>query len=192
MSPLFEQRVCCLLQIKRNFVYRIWGDILQEDAISDDMSSSWMYYQVSAPAGHETINLRVVMEVGYVELYAQRCPDTSPYYCAHHSLPNASYYSLTTANTDQSYLTVIRNDAASSLYIVGVRSLSMYAAYQISASFASSTLALQAGVAVMDHVRKGEVDYFSFFMGQSYSKLSIAITTVKTQSSLTKRVLTSI
>lgn len=142
-------------------------------------SSGWLYYQISAPAGHETISVRTVMSAGYVNLYILKCASTSAYTCSQRSLPNATHYLLTSAESDRPYLNIYRNDPAPSLYVIGVYSESYFSAYQISASLESSTLALQSGVSVMDHVGKGEIDYFSFYMDQAFVKLKIALTTVR-------------
>lgn len=152
----------------------------QEDAIPNDAPTSWLYYAVSAPAGHETIRLRTVAEVGYVELYVTKCTITTSQCIAGGGLPSETNFLLTTADTDRDFLNIYRNDPSSTTYIVGVESQSFYAAYQISASFENSVLALQAGVAVMDHVGKDEVDYFSFFLDQPFVKLTISVTTVST------------
>ena len=56
--------------------------------------------------------------------------------------------------------------------------MAYYSAYQISAAFQESTLDLQAGVPVMDHVNKGEKDYFSFYLDQSFVSVTFALTTV--------------
>ena len=149
----------------------------QEDSIPADSATGWLYYQVNAPIGHETIRLRTVMEVGFVELYVSKCT-TSTYQCASSGLPSETNYLLTTADTDRDFLNIYRNDDVPMLYIVGVLSRSYYSVYQLSAGFESSALSLQAGVAVMDHVNKNEIDYFSFYMDQSYVKLKISITTV--------------
>ena len=148
----------------------------QEDAIPNT-GSGWLYYQVSAPVGHETIAVRATMEVGYVELYILKCASTSAYQCSL-SLPNATHYTLTTADTDRTFMNIYRNDPAPSLYVIGVYSQSYFSAYQLSASLESSTLALQSGVSVMDHVGKGETDYFSCYMDQSFVKLKSSLTTV--------------
>jgi hypothetical protein len=87
-------------------------------------------------------------------------------------------YTATTADTDTDSVNIYRTDKAPTVYLIGVLSQSFYAAYQISASFENSVLALQAGLAVMDHVSKGESDYFSFYFDQAFVKLTISITTV--------------
>jgi hypothetical protein len=149
----------------------------QEDAIANG-DPSWLYYQVSAPIGHETIRLRTVMEVGYVQLYATRCTTSAVQCVANGGLPTEDNYLVSTEDTDSDFLDIVRTDATSATYLVGVKSQSFYAVYQISAGFENSILALQAGVAVMDHVSKGESDFFSFYFDQDFVKLSIAITTV--------------
>jgi hypothetical protein len=138
-----------------------------------------MYYVVRAPIGHETVDIRSVFVEGLVELYALRCPFTSAYLCSQHSLPNATHYSQTTANTGRTSVSLQRHDEVDgTLYLVGVNSLSMYAAYQLSASFESSVLRLQEGVAVMDHARIGEVDYYSFYFNQPFVSLKFSLTTM--------------
>lgn len=154
----------------------------QEDAIPNDAPSSWLYYQVSAPAGHETIRIRTARGVGYVDMYVRRCTKSAVQCVAGGGLPSETNYTLTTADTERDFLSIYRTDPEPTLYLVGVESLSHYAAYQISASFENSILALQAGVSVMDHVGKDEVDYFSFFLDQAFVKLTISITTVGMQS----------
>jgi hypothetical protein len=90
-------------------------------------------------------------------------------------------YTATTADADTDSVNIYRTDKAPTVYLIGVLSQSFYAAYQISASFENSVLALQAGVAVMDHVSKGESDYFSFYFDQAFVKLTISITTVSSR-----------
>jgi len=134
---------------------------------------------VSAPLGHEALNLRLVVHEGLVEMSVIRCPSTaSAYQCAAHHLPNATNYLATTADSDRTSLKIYRADEVPALYVIGVKSLSMYSVYQVSAVSESSVLELQPGVAVMDHVSKGEKDYFSFFLDDPHAKLTIAITTV--------------
>ena len=135
---------------------------------------------MNAPIGHESITVRATPIVGNVDLYMLRCPLSSAYRCAAQSLPNATHYTLTTfGDFSKHSLTMQRNDDTPSVYIVGVNALSYYSAYQISASFVNSVLALQAGVAVMDHVDEGEVDYFSFYFDDnSFESLHIVLTTV--------------
>lgn len=118
------------------------------------------------------------MNVGMVVMYISRCPTTSTYQCTHY-LPNTTYHIATTEDTDNTNIKLYRNDNTPVLYIVGIQSLSIYAAYQISAVSETSVLELQPGVAVMDHVSKGEKDYFSFFLDDPHAKLTIAITTVR-------------
>eukprot|EP00598_Pedospumella_elongata_P002386 CAMPEP_0184975878 /NCGR_PEP_ID=MMETSP1098-20130426/6959_1 /TAXON_ID=89044 /ORGANISM="Spumella elongata, Strain CCAP 955/1" /LENGTH=2755 /DNA_ID=CAMNT_0027498653 /DNA_START=79 /DNA_END=8346 /DNA_ORIENTATION=+ len=150
----------------------------QEDEISNT-DKSWLYYQVSAPIGHEALNLRLVKGVGIVDMSVARCPPgVSTYQCAVHHLPNATNTLDTTADTDRTSIKIYRNDPAPTTYIVGVHSLAYYSAFQISAAFQESTLDLQAGVPVMDHVNKGEKDYFSFYLDQSFVSVSFALTTL--------------
>lgn len=78
--------------------------------------------------------------VGQVELYVIRCPYTSAYTCSLRALPNETYNSLNTVDMEMDSLDINRNDASDSLYIIGVKSLSYYAAYQISASFEHTIL----------------------------------------------------
>lgn len=114
-----------------------------------------------------------------MELYIARCPaGASNYQCAAHHLPNTSHYLQTTADSDRTYLDLLRSDDQPASYIVGVYSPMVYSAFQISATFESSILDLQAGIAAMDHVRKGEVDYFSFFLEDAHASLKISLTTV--------------
>lgn len=157
----------------------------QEDAIPNDAASSWLYYQVSAPAGHETIRIRAARGVGYVDLYVRRCTKSAVQCVAGGGLPSETNYTLTTADTERDYLNIYRTDSEPTIYLVGVESQSYYAAYQISASFENTGLVLQAGVSVMDHVGKDEVDYFSFYLNQAFVKLTISITTVRLSSSAT-------
>ena len=105
----------------------------------------------------------------------------STYQCAVHHLPNATNTLDTTYDTDRTSIKIYRNDPAPTTYIVGVHSMAYYSAYQISAAFQESTLDLQAGVPVMDHVNKGEKDYFSFYLDQSFVSVTFALTTVSFQ-----------
>jgi len=109
----------------------------------------------------------------------------STYQCAVRHLPNATNTLDTTADTDRTSIKIYRNDPAPTTYIVGVHSLAYYSAYQISAAFQESTLDLQAGVPVMDHVNKGEKDYFSFYLDQSFVSVTFALTTVSARCSFT-------
>lgn len=134
------------------------------------------------------------MEVGYVELYTMHCPYTSTYQCTlsggRSYLPNSTYFDTSTAaggssgSSNEASLTIQRNDATNSLYIIGVRSLSYYAAYQLSSSLEGSTLRLQEGVPVTDHVNYEEVDYFSFYIDQPNVQIKIALSTVSSRNSI--------
>ena len=125
------------------------------------------------------MDVRLAVLVGVVEMSVARCPTTSSsFQCAAHHLPNSTNYIATTADSDRTSLKIYRSDEVPTLYVIGVRSLAMYSAYQISVVSESSVLELQPGVAVMDHVSKGEKDYFSFFLDDPHAKLTIAITTV--------------
>lgn len=151
---------------------------MQEDAIPNT-DPSWLYYQVSTPEGHEALDIRLAVQVGLVEMSVARCPaGASAYLCAAHHLPNSTNYIATTADSDRTSLKIFRADDHPTLYVIGVQSLAMYSAYQISVVSETSVLELQPGVAVMDHVAKGEQDYFSFFLDDPHAKLTIAITTV--------------
>jgi hypothetical protein len=59
----------------------------QEDAIPIDAPSSWLYYAVTAPVGHETIRVRTVPEVGYIEMYVRRCTKAAAQCAAEGGLP---------------------------------------------------------------------------------------------------------
>lgn len=151
----------------------------QDDSIANDALSSWLFYQVNAPVGHETINLRTVMEVGFIELYVTKCNSSAVQCLERGGLPSEKNYLVSTVDSESvDFVNVPRNDKAPTLYLVGVKSESYYSVYQISASFENSILALQAGIPVMDHVAERESDYFSYFFDQSYVKLTVSITTV--------------
>lgn len=128
--------------------------------------------------GHETIVVRSTSTIGQVDLYASRCRLASLALCAQSGLPNATSYSLSTEGLDQDILTFNRNDAADSIYIVGVHSISYTAAYHISSSYLHSVLQLQPGVSVMDHVATGDVDYFSFYFNSVGTAISFILTPV--------------
>lgn len=157
----------------------------QEDEIKSDTTtdggggSKWLYYQILAPLGHDSITIRSVMEVGYIELYVSQC-NTEVSKCAGNFLPNTTNYLQTTAgHPDKTYLTIDRNDPKSSIYIVGVKSISFYSVYQLSASFENTILSLQAGIAVLDHVNMDESNYFSFFLNQQpFVKIKISLTVI--------------
>lgn len=162
--------------------------IPQSDTIPyEQLHNTWRFYQVSVQAGHESLDLRVTSLVGNVDMYVNKCPSsTSSDIClglgGHATsrrsfLPNETYYLYSTFGMDRDVLTIARNDPLPCSYIIGIESLSYFAAYQISISFEQSTLPLQPGVSISDHVSKGEVDYFSFFFNGADQILKIILTT---------------
>jgi hypothetical protein len=153
----------------------------QNDAILNSASSDWLYYVISAPLGHEQIIVRSTSTIGNSDLFALKCEYNSLSLCAQH-LPNATHFQLSTAGLDKDILYIIRNDPADSFYIVGVLSTSYTAAYSINARFLSTTQELQPGFAVMDHVDKGGVDYFSFYFNQVETGIKFVLTPVSSVS----------
>jgi hypothetical protein len=79
-----------------------------------------------------------------------------------------------------------RNDAQQTFYLIGVKTESYYAAYQISyKTNARTILQMQAGVAVTDHVSAGELDYFSFYLSHSgKTTIQVSLTPVSPHLSL--------
>lgn len=150
----------------------------QADDISIHYRTEWLYYGIQAQAGHESLNLRAISLEGNVDLYITKCTLTSLSLCAIHQLPNSSYYQYSTADLDMDSIKITRNNAVKSYFIVGAKSLTYYAAFQISYGFENTILQLQAGVAVTDHVFEREYDYFSFFMPTGDQILKITLTPV--------------
>jgi hypothetical protein len=70
-------------------------------------SSSWLYYYITAPPGFQTLTVRAVREVGFVDLYSTHCPSTSLYRCSH-LLPNTTHYLSTTRDHNSATLTIPR------------------------------------------------------------------------------------
>lgn len=155
----------------------------QEDEIKSDTLSKWLYYQIQAPLGHDALKIRFMVEVGSIDLYITQCIQSDITKCDTSSstlLPSTTNYLYTTAgHPDRTYLTIERNDPKTSIYLLGVKSTSFYSAYQLSASFESSILSLQAGIAVLDHVNIGGGSYFSFFLNQQpFVTIKIALTVI--------------
>ncbi len=92
---------------------------LQNDAILISAPSAWLYYQITAPRGHETIKVRSSSTIGNVDLYSVRCRLPSLAQCAASGLPNATYYSLSTEGADQDLINIHRSDEVDSIYIIG-------------------------------------------------------------------------
>lgn len=105
-------------------------------------------------------------------------------HCAEHNLPDLEHFITNTADLDEDVLKIHRRDSSTTLYIVGVYSISIYSAFQLSFGYESSILELQAGVAVTDHVFDKEYDYFAFYMDQPRKVLKITLSPVRVCASL--------
>lgn len=79
---------------------------------------------------------------------------------------------------DDDLLSISREDKTPCSYLVGVHSLSRFAAYQMTYSLDHTLIALRAGVSVTDHVIVGELDYYTFLLDSDFSSLKISLTTV--------------
>ena len=183
-------------------LFRLLNGIPQSDYISK-FPQGWKYYIIRLQAGHESFDIRITKVVGDTDLFVSTCPYLSfecvggggkPSY-----LPNATYnvahsISRPIAATDDYYffgtddyssensfkpeevLQVTRSDKTPKTYIIGTRSGSFYAQYQISYTLKNTQLALSPGVSVMDHVEKDEVDYFTFYKDSTDNVLRVVLT----------------
>jgi len=139
----------------------------------------WLYYQINAPTGHDSIIIRFTIDVGLIELYASHCT-TSLSTCVMQSLPDTTHFIATTALTPTATsLEIKRQDNQPSQYIIGVRSLRDYSAFQISATFDNTILLLKLGVSVVDYVIREGLEFYSFFFSnEPHTKLRIALTPI--------------
>jgi hypothetical protein len=164
----------------------IQGTPQRESIKYGDGTSQWRYYQVSANAGHQSIDVRATGLIGNIDLYVMRCP-YSNFQCAgnftaHDNgvqqsyLPSMTDHDQTTQGQANDWLTIMRDDLSPCSYIVGVYSLSMFVEYQISFTTENSILMLQPGVAVNDAVDAKEYSYFSFAMPPGRLALRIILT----------------
>ena len=154
----------------------------QDDDITLGSSGfdQWLYYQINAPTGHDSIIIRYTVDAGSIELYASHCMTALSICAMQSSLPNATHYIATTALTPEATtLEIKRQDDQPSQYIVGVRSLKDYSSYQISATFDNTILLLKLGVSVMDYVVREGLEFFSFFLpNEPYTMLRISLTPI--------------
>jgi nicotinamidase-related amidase len=142
------------------------------------VSDDWLYYAIPMSIGHESINLRAISIIGNMDLYVSKCTRNTELLCAKYDLPSTSNYSFTTAGQDTDIITIHRNDEVDTLYIVGAQASSYFTSYQISFTIENSISELQAGVSVMDHVKSGEFDYFSFFFDNTVGSIKITLSAV--------------
>jgi hypothetical protein len=149
-------------------VYKVITGLPQSDTIVmhvvEFSNWDWKYYIMVVPAGHESLTVRGTRIIGEADFYVRRCPYLSAADCSHY-LPNNTNYLLTTRDEGDDVITVNRQDESPCSYLVGVQSMSYFTAFQISQTTEHSILALQGGITVTDHANAGEVDYFSFFLG---------------------------
>lgn len=115
--------------------------------------------------------------VGQIDLYISRCPSKHSPDC-HAYLPNSTYHLASTRGAENDNVDLTRQDDYSCFYMIGVNSLSYYTAYTLSATLSTSTLSLQSGVAVTDHVEKGKYDYFSYFLASADQTMRVTLITL--------------
>ena len=161
-------------------LYKLLVSLPQTDSIPYSLTKVWKYYQFRVQPGHETVNIVCTNIVGEVDVYVTKCssPDASKCLAPISSLPNETYYLYTTRNKEQDSLQIPRDDKDQLSYIIGVKSLSHYVAYQISAALTGNMMQLQPGVSVTDHVERNEIDYYAFNFDQDEEVLKLDITTI--------------
>jgi len=165
----------------------------QADEMKDG-GPDWIYYQVNAPIGHESIVLRATAFVGDIDVYVQHCPfqgakcygnqvyseastaEATSVTLSKSYFPNRTFYSETTFGLGKDFITIDRNDDTLTSYIIGVVSNSMNTEYQISMSLKNSILVLTPGHPVTDFTSRGEYDYFSTHVDKSGEIITFDVT----------------
>lgn len=152
----------------------------QADSIVYGEDDDWIYYAIPLGVGHEELNVKMVETIGEVDLYIRPCLGTTVSACsAASALPSFANYTLTTEGQEGDSITIHRKDTVPTVYLIGVTSSSFFSAYQISFVIGHGIVELTAGVASLDHVRPGEVDYYAFFFDESQGSVRFALTTVR-------------
>lgn len=150
---------------------RLLEGVPQRDLITLNDASSWRYYKISLPLGHENLIVRCSDIEGNVDVFLWKCP-------VFEENCNFLNVSLAVSSSVDLYYDILkysRNDISSTSYVIGILSVSMVAEYQVSYNLDSSILKLQPGVTVLDHVRPGESDFYSFVFIGSDRALEVAL-----------------
>jgi hypothetical protein len=157
--------------------YALLQGIPQSDVILTP--NEWKYYTISLLEGHESMSVRWTSFVDDVAVvYVSACRDSLSACYAAGQWPNATHYLETSKSSGLTSITIDRNDGVATTYIIGVTASAEITAYSLSYTMASSILQLSPGISVIDHVYAGEVDYFSFFMPNTQSKVIFTLTTL--------------